>query len=161
MSDIEKLIERLRATRVDVYAGPEAADALTRLVAPLPAEVAEEAGYLRMLAKAAVPDLPHVTLPDSLRDIADMLESLARENARLAAELAQERLVSTRLRSSWREDTSELKAELAAAKPLIEAGVAFQRGPDGIGQTAGHPGRRLLDAAKEYGRHLDAKKGGA
>ena len=32
-TDIEKLIERLRATRVDVYAGPEAADALTRLVA--------------------------------------------------------------------------------------------------------------------------------
>lgn len=93
MTDIAKLIERLWAINCGSQGcqstREEAVDALKRLTrVAMPEEVQEEAGYLRMLANATVPDLPHVTLPGELREIADLLESQARENARLAAELA-------------------------------------------------------------------------
>ena len=130
-SDIEKLIERLRRLYANHPMCLEAADTLTRLVAPLPAEV-----------EALTEDLRRGHYVERL-DAASMLESLARQYKTLL---------------EWYD---RLRAELETAKPLLDAAVAFQRGVDGIGQTVGHPVRRLHEAAKEYGLQLDAKKGDA
>ena len=105
-TDIEKLIERLRRwlDRGDSDVRgmvTEAADALTRLVAPLPAEVEAMCRYL-----------------DGLEDRAPirLLESLARENARLAAENATEREAhgcAIRLNNELGAERDRLAAEIA------------------------------------------------
>ena len=115
MSDIEKLIERLRARACDAFRGPsaqgpmlDAADALTRLVAPLPAEVAAFVCDLDEAWVQVDSDLP--------RDpAARMLESLARENARLAAMLTKSS-EDNDASIEMLEERDRLAAELAEAK---------------------------------------------
>ena len=117
MSDIEKLIERLRAKRrgmtcddYDAILG-EAADALTRLVAPLPAEVAAFVCDLDEAWVQVDSDLP--------RDpAARMLESLARENGRLAALLTK----SSEDNDAWIELLAE-RDRLAADNRRLDMGM--------------------------------------
>lgn len=92
MNDIEKLIERLCAKRrgmtcddYDAILG-EAADALACLVAPLPEEVAKSVEWLDMGTTLAADGSPSL-----YRKAARLLESQAREIARLEALLTKGR----------------------------------------------------------------------
>ena len=146
MTDIEKLIERLHQLTRDLGncdTTEEAADALTRLVAPLPAEVADAeyglriycgdvqcgcvymrtARLLESLAREnanlnALLDEARSTRDDSLQLAKDAFESLARENARLAALLTK----SSEDNDAWIELLAE-RDRLAADNRRLDMGM--------------------------------------
>lgn len=187
MTDIEKLIERLKSEAPLLWSERQAAaDALTRMVPPLPAEVAEAVGSLRL---DETPDLDRA---------ARMLESLARENARLAAENAELRadaethekaidiVVKREDDLQWKAhengkaemqpEIDRLRAELETAnKESARFTLAVSRALGSLGQgndgaqMLGHPHCEVcieeLEAAfgpvqKDVLDQLDAKKGG-